>query len=62
MRSRVVLVASLAALLVVLLAGQAVVSPSSSPSSATEASIDWPQFRFDQRHTGFQPFSRSRRR
>ena len=58
MRARVVLVTSLATLLVVLLAGQAVGSPSSPPASAAaeEAPIDWPQFRFDRRHTGFQPF------
>jgi len=57
MRARVVIFTSLAALLVVLLAGQAVGSPS-SPSGATalEAPIDWPQFRFNQRHTGYQPF------
>src|SRR5215218_1621146 len=56
MRARVVLVASLAALLVVLLAGQAVGSLSSPPAAAQEAPINWPQFRFDRLHTGFQPF------
>src|SRR5215218_3883035 len=56
MRARVVLVASLAALLVVLLAGQAVGSLSSPPAAAQEAPINWPQFRFNRLHTGFQPF------
>src|SRR5919112_3064923 len=57
MRARVIFVTSLAALLVVLLAGQAASSSTARPSAAaTEAPIDWPQFRFDQRHTGYQPF------
>ena len=57
MRARVVLVTSLAVLLVVLLAGQAVGWSSSTPgTAATEAPLDWPQFRFDRLHTGFQPF------
>jgi len=43
MRARVILVTSLAALLVVLLAGQAVGSSSARPSAAaTETPIDWP--------------------
>jgi hypothetical protein len=53
MRVRVALLTSLAVLLVASLAGQAGGSP---PGAAPEAPIDWPQFRFDQPHTGFQPF------
>jgi len=57
MRARVVLVTSLAVLLVVLLAGQPVGSPSSPRgAAASEAPINWPQFRFNRLHTGFQPF------